>query len=376
MINSNRICKEFEKLVSYDSESYAEYDIKEYLKEKLTALGLAVTEDDAWRKLGISPENAKPAGNLYGFLKGNMEGDPVLFSAHMDTVSPGKNKKAVWHADGRVTSDGTTVLGADDLSGVVAILEALAVIQEDGLPHPDLEVVFSVAEEPFCRGISVFDPQMLRSKIAYVLDLTGKVGTAAVQAPTVLALDIRVNGRAAHSGFAPEEGINALTAAARALSHLPVGRIEPDTTVNFGVIAGGAGKNIVPASVHIQGEIRSLVHEKALAKAEEVEAVFRREARAIGGSVEFEATEAIRAYNIAETEPVRRRFEKALSELHWERATYVSTFGGSDGNFLNQNGVRSIVIANAMQDVHTVYESTTISELVRCAELTLKLMTI
>ena len=373
MINSDRIRAEFEKLASFDSESYEEYDIKEYLKEKLTDLGLAVYEDDALKT--FQTQSSKAAGNLYGSLKGNVAGEPVLFSAHMDTVSPGKNKKVIWHEDGRATSDGTTVLGADDISGLVSILEALRVIKEEELPHPELEVVFSVAEEPFCRGIAAFDFSRLRSRIGYVLDLTGKVGTAAVKAPTILATDIRVCGKAAHSGFSPEEGINALTIAANALSKLRTGRVNSDTTVNFGLIEGGTGKNIVPASVHIQGEIRSLSHEKALAESEVIERTFREEARVIGGDIKFEAEEKLLAYDVSESERVRKRFDKAVFELYGEEAGYIATFGGSDGNYFNKHGIKTIVVANAMENVHTVAETTSISELVRSAELTLKLMT-
>ena len=374
MINSKRICREFETLVSFDSESFAEYDIKEYLKEKLRTLGLTVEEDDAWK--AFQPQYPKAAGNLYGFLGGNVPGEPVLFSAHMDTVSPGKGKKVIWHEDGKVTSDGTTVLGADDVSGIVSILEALQVIKEKNLPHPDLEIVITVAEEAFGKGAAAFDYGKVKSRIGYFLDLTGKVGTAAVRAPSILSLNIEIIGKASHSGFALEEGVSALTIAANAISRLPTGRVDPDTSVNFGLISGGTGKNIVPPSVHIEGEIRSLVHEKALAQAELIEKTFREEAQRIGGRIEFEATEVLRAYDIAENEKVRKRFDKAISQLGWDKAEYITTFGGSDGNYFNKNGIRSIVVANAMENVHTVSEYTRISELVRSAELTLKLMTI
>lgn len=374
MVNIERIRREFDKLVSFDSESFYEYEIKEYLKERLISLGLVVDEDDAWKNLG--QESGRSAGNLYGILKGNTGGAPVLFSAHMDTVSPGSGKKAKWHADGTVTSDKTTVLGADDISGIVSILEGLAVIAEHDLAHPDIEVVFSVAEEAFCKGIAVFDFKKLTSKTAYVLDLTGRVGTAAVKAPTVLEFDITVEGKAAHSGFSPEDGINALSIAANALSKLPTGHIDPDTTVNFGVIEGGVGKNIVPPSVHILGEIRSLEHDKAISGAQKIEKIFREEAYKLpGGGVQFKATEAIRAYDIAGDAPVRRRFDRAVSALNWDKAEYVTTLGGSDGNHFNKNGISTIVIACAMNDVHTVNEYSDLSELEKCAELTLKLMT-
>lgn len=78
-------------------------------------------------------------------------------------------KKAVLHEDGTITSDGSTVLGADDLSGVCAILEALTSLKEDGTPHRPLELLFDVAEETYCAGIRQFDFSRLKSKEAYVL---------------------------------------------------------------------------------------------------------------------------------------------------------------------------------------------------------------
>ena len=372
MIEQARLLAEFENIVSFDSETFHEAALKDYLKSKLRDLGLEVWEDGAAELLGAY---GATAGNLYARLPGNAPGEPLLFSAHMDTVSPGRGKRAVRHPDGRITSDGNTVLGADDGAGLAAILEALTAIRETGLPHPDIEVLFSVAEEPFCQGTSVFDFSRVRSKTAYVPDLTGAVNAAAVRAPSILSLDITVKGRAAHAGFAPEDGINALTAAARALAALPTGHTAPDTTVNFGTVSGGTGKNVVPDRVLIRGEIRSLRHEAALAQAEEVRRVFDREAEALGGSAETVVTEEIRAYSIGEDEPAVRRFREALRRLGLGPAELITTFGGSDNNNLAANGIRGLVIFSAMNDVHTVHEYTTAQQLADCAALILTLMT-
>ena len=372
MVRQERLLSEFARLVSFDSESFHESRIKEYLKSSLEDLGLTVTEDDAasaLRSMGAE------AGNLHGFLPGTRPGAPLIFCAHMDTVSPGKGKKAVFHPDGRITSDGATVLGADDAAGLVAVLEALRVIRERDLPHPDIEVLFPAAEEPYCRGTSVFDFSRVRAKTAYVLDLTGPVGTAAVQAPSILSLDITVKGRAAHAGFAPEDGINALTIAARALSALPTGHTEADTTVNFGTVQGGTGKNIVPAQVVVRGEIRSLRHEAALAQAELVRTTFAREAEALGGFAETVVTEEIRAYCIGADEYPVVRLTRAMDRLGLGAPTLVTTFGGSDNNNFAANGIRGVVLACAMFDVHTVHEYTETEQLMKSARLITELMT-
>lgn len=372
MVRQDRLLSEFAKLVSFDSESFHESRIKEYLKDALENLGLTVTEDGAASALrSIGAE----AGNLYGFLPGTRAGEPLMFCAHMDTVSPGVGKKAVFHPDGRITSDGSTVLGADDAAGLAAILEALRVIREKALPHPDIEVLFPAAEEPYCRGTSVFDFCQVRAKTAYVLDLTGPVGTAAVQAPSILSLDITVKGRAAHAGFSPEEGINALSIAARALSSLPTGHAESDTTVNFGTIQGGTGKNIVPEKVFIRGEIRSLRHEAALRQADLVREAFDREAAALGGAAETVVTEEIRAYCIEKDEYPVVRLTGAMERLGMGAPTLITTFGGSDNNRFAANGIRGVVLACAMFDVHTVHEYTETEQLVKSAELVTELMT-
>ena len=360
MTNRERILSEFQTLVSFDAESGNEDQIAIYLERNLQALGLSTARDQA--------------GNLYGLLPGTRIGEALLFSAHMDTVSPGKGKQAFVREDGRILSNGTTVLGADDVSGLTAILEALTVIREKNLPHPDLEILFTAREERFCEGSAAFDFDKLRSHSAYVLDLTGSVGTAAVQAPTILAVDIAVRGRAAHAGFAPESGVNAITIAARALSKLHTGRIDSETTVNFGVVTGGEGRNIVPSSVHIQGEIRSLEHQKALNQADLIRACFCREAEALEGQAEVTVTEKLRAYRVHEASPVVARFRRVLASLHDGEGTLTATFGGSDNNIFSLHGVTGIVLACAMGNVHSTSEYTDIHELQKAAELTLRLM--
>ena len=135
-INEARIRAEFGELARIDSESFGERELADRLKEKLTELGIQAKEDDTAEKIGGN------AGNLFGTLKGGLPGTPILLSGHMDTVAPGIGKKPVFHEDGTITSDGTTVLGADDLTGVIAILEGIRAVQEAGIPHRD----------PLCGG--------------------------------------------------------------------------------------------------------------------------------------------------------------------------------------------------------------------------------
>ena len=121
MIGADRekLINDFCRLVEIDSESLNEREMADALKAELKALGFEVTEDNAGRTAGGT------AGNLFAVLKGDPDVEPLLLSGHMDTVKPGIGKKAVIDAEGRITGNGRAVLGADDLSGVVEILEGV-----------------------------------------------------------------------------------------------------------------------------------------------------------------------------------------------------------------------------------------------------------
>lgn len=376
--NKNRILEEFLKLISFDSESFHEREISEYLKKKLTDLGLEVSEDDAREKLLANDSNRiQTASNIYGYLKGNIEGEIILFSSHLDTVSPGNGKKAIVHEDGKITSDGNTVLGADDVSGLVSILEALTVVKENNLSHPDIEVLFTVAEEPYCEGSRYIDYSRLKAKNGYVLDLTGDIGRAAIAAPSIISLEIAVKGKAAHAGFNPEEGINALSIAVNALTRIKTGHTSENTTVNFGTISGGTGKNIVPEEIFIKGEVRSLKHNEALKEIETVKEVFEAEAKKHGGEVNVNVIEHIKAYGVDESSFVVRKFVKAvLEDDRCRMPECIVTFGGSDANRLNENGIATIVMACGMENCHSKTEYTRLDDIERSAGLTLKLMTL
>ncbi len=367
-INQVRLIDTFTKLVSIDSPSYSERQMGDYVKSKLQKFGMLVIEDGAGEKIGGN------CGNIYGYLKGNTDRKPLMFCAHLDTVEPSRGKVAVIRQDGKITSRGNTVLGADDLTGVASILEALQVITENNLPHGPIEVLFTVAEEVYCKGSAEFEFAKVMSEEVYVLDLHGRVGTAAYTAPSILAFTARVRGKSSHAGFAPEKGIHAISAAADAIGMIPMGHIDEETTVNVGMITGGNATNIVPDSCVVKGEVRSLSHEKALKQVEYVKTQFEHSAFAAGATVEFEMIIASKAYETPTYHPVVTRFEKACGKLGLP-VMLTKTIGGSDNNVIAQNGIVGIVLANAMNQCHACDEFTTVEELARSAALTLALMT-
>lgn len=372
MVNRKRMIEEFNKLITFDSLSFKELDISLYLLNELKTLGLEVEIDNVGHILN---DNPKATGNIYGYLKGNTDGESIILSSHMDTVSPGINKKAIIE-NGIVKSNGESVLGADDITGIVAILETLRVIKEFDLKHPDIEVVFFVAEEAFCKGSSLFDYSKLKSKYAYVLDLSGKVGTIALSAPTVVSLNITINGKAAHAGFEPEKGVSAILVFSNFLSSIKVGRIDFETTFNIGTINGGTGKNIIPDLVVSEGEIRGMNDHKIDLLLKQIEEALEKETKKLNASYDFLYEKNINSYRINKDSYLVKKYEEALNELELGEPIIVDTFGGSDNNNFNLHGIEGVVISNAMNDIHTTHEYFYIDEFIKSAEILVKIISL
>ncbi len=366
MINPTRLLERFQEFVAVDNASKNEAALCAKIRETLAALGIASSEDDSAAKIGGT------SGNLYAYVEGSRPLAPLLFSAHMDSVAPACGKKAVFHPDGTITSDATTVLGADDLSGVCVILEALTSIRESGAAHRPIELLFDAAEETYCAGIQQFDFSRLRSKEAYIFDLTGPVGSAAYQAPSILSFCAEFHGRAAHAAFSPESGIHAIKAAANAVSSIECGHVA-DTTVNIGTIRGGSADNVVPEHCIATGEVRSFEAASARQQLSHIQERFAAAAADAGAQMNFRDDTLCLAYKVGTEEPVANRFRAACKQVGLS-GHLVSTYVGSDNNHFFHHGLRGLVVASGMNNCHSCGEYTSTAELLRAAELAQALM--
>ena len=350
-MDSERITDLFTDLIAVDSLSRGERQMADILTAKLEELGFDVIEDDAGEKIGSD------TGNLYAFLKGTDPGKkPVLLSAHMDTVVPGIGKKAVIDRDaGIITSEGDTILGADDVAGIVQILEGVRSVIESGSGYGDIEVLFTVAEEVYGLGSSVFDYSRIRSDAAYVIDMSGSIGKAAVAAPSIITFDFTITGRSAHSGFDPSAGINAIAIASDIIADTKQGNIEDGLTLNIGTISGGSVSNIVPETCTCTGEVRGNDHEAACRALDELRERVSRKAGEAGAKQTFNSEVMIRAYRTSESEDVCVTFAKACRDSGVE-PEFLSTRGGSDNNVFALYGIPGIVVGCGMGNTHTTGE--------------------
>ena len=367
-LNEKRILDTFFSLTSIDSPSYCERSMADHLKKVYSSLGIELEEDDTAQMYGGN------AGNLFGRLGGALPGAPILFSGHMDTVEPSCGKKAVLHPDGTITSDGTTVLGADDVSCLTAILEAVRYLKETNTPHRDLELMFSPGEEHFSEGTRRFDFSKVKAKMGFVLDLAADMGAAALKAPGSVHFWLTVHGKAAHSGFNPEDGIHAISIAADAITKLKFGHTDPITTVNIGTIHGGLMTNIIPESCDLEGEIRSYEDARIQEELDKIIDTFEASAKKFGGSISHKHEWCYKALNTPEDAEIVKFYRRACEKTGLP-CKLTGTFGMSDCNHFPQHGVEGIVVSSAMWNCHSTKEYTTADSLVKLTELVINLMT-
>ena len=143
-MKNQRMLDELTELMRIDVSSGQETEIAEHLVKKLEQMGFAITRDEAGATFG------GVCGNILAVREGERDG-VVCFCSHMDRVPGGIGIKPV-EEDGILRSSGDTILAADDLSGVAAILEGVRQAIESGKALPKLEILFTVGEEAGLYG--------------------------------------------------------------------------------------------------------------------------------------------------------------------------------------------------------------------------------
>nr|WP_279591726.1 M20/M25/M40 family metallo-hydrolase [Paenibacillus sp. F411] len=359
---------EFMELVSIDSETGHEEQISEVLKKKFGALGLQVQEDDSKERTGHG------SGNLIVTWEAEQaeHAPKLLFTCHMDTVTPGKGVKPELGEDGYIRSDGTTILGADDKAGLAALLESIRVVQENNLPHGQIQFVITAGEESGLVGSRALQPDLLDADFGFALDSNGEVGSVAVSAPTQARIQMVIHGRSAHAGVNPEDGISAIQVAAKSIAAMKLGRIDKETTANIGKFQGGGPTNIVCDYVQIDAEARSIVQEKVEQQISNMREALETTVREYGAKSEFRSEIIYPAYSYNEHDEVVQLAKRAIEAAGLKLSLFTSG-GGSDANVFNGLGIPTVNLAVGYENIHTTKERIHADNLVKAATIVLSL---
>jgi len=364
--------RNFTELARISSLSGKEAKVAMRLERIFKLMGAEVYMDNAGEKI------QGDSGNLVVKIKGTASGEPFLLSAHMDTVGPADNIKPQVHS-GRVTSDGTTVLGADCKAGIAVIIETVKVLEEMRMAHPPLELVFTISEEMALMGAKFLDYSKLKARRGLIFDSEKPLDCVITSAPAADKMDIKVYGVAAHAGVDPEKGISAIKVVSSAIAGMKLGRIDRETTANIGFIKGGYAVNIVPPLVELSGEARSHSLEKLRRQTHHMEDCLKKAVKKIRVSehgkilsprYDFLLERKFPNLIIDRRDPALKLIKEAMKNQGLKMKAMASG-GGTDANIMYGHGIGAPVLATGMRDVHTTHEYLDLKDFFGCARLTL-----
>ncbi|MDI6799109.1 MAG: M20/M25/M40 family metallo-hydrolase [Actinomycetota bacterium] len=367
MIEADRVTRTFTDLVKIKSESFKEKEVAKYIINKLAAKGVNVRTDAIQDKVGSD------TGNVVFRVFGKKELPNILLMAHMDTISHKGNVTPVISAGGIITSGGETILGADNKAGIAAIIEMVEAIHFKDFEHGDIVGIFTVAEEVGSIGTKSLDFASLNVDYAFVLDGEGEVGSIITKSPTQKMVKAKFLGKSAHSGINPEDGIDAIRAAARAISFMKLGRVDEETTANIGVIRGGSSFNVIADEVILEGEIRGFSEGRIAMQIKDMTAICNDWADRVGADVELDIKTGFQGYDLSDDEPIVRMAMESIRSIGLE-PRLVSSGGGSDANILSEKGIKTINLATGMKSPHSVDESIEIDDLANLSRVILEIV--
>ncbi len=358
----------FLELAALPSPPGKERAVADRVLAELHGYGLEVEEDDAGSRIDSE------IGNLHCRLPGRSEGGtPIFFCAHLDTVPPQAAIEPVVGEDGIVRNAAGTILGADNKAAVVAMVEAVRRIVAEGRPHAGVELVLTPKEEVGLVGAGAFDHTRLEAELGFVYDQAGPIGEIVLGAPWSRTMQVRFHGRSAHSGIAPEDGRSAIAAASRAIADLRLGRIDPVTTANVGLIEGGSARNIIPEWCTFQAEARSHDEATLIELVQEMQETFAFAASLEDCTLEVEINESFSGYRHGRDDRVVQLAETALTRCGYEVRTALSG-GGTDGNVFVGRGIPCVTLSNGMAEIHTPDEHIAAADLETMVDVSLALV--
>jgi tripeptide aminopeptidase len=359
-----RLNEEFADLCRIRSVSGEEAAIAARMTAELRGIGLEVEPDEAGNLLTrIRPRPPRDADRS------------VLLCAHLDTVPHDGEVEPVC-TDGGWVSAGETILGADNKAAVAILLAVARRGAIEGLPV-GVELLLTTGEEVALRGAKAFDVSRLRSTFGYVFDHASPIGEIVMASPTYYRLEAHFRGAAAHAGIRPEAGRSAIAAAARAISAMPLGRIDEETTANVGAIQGGhpGATNVVPEHAMFLAEARSLDEGKIEALVAEIVDHVHDAANepVCSCDVDLMVEKLFTGYRHKAQGAGVLAAEDALRDCGYEPRRIV-TGGGSDANALEAKGFPCTNLANGTERNHQTDERVSVAALEGMLDVTFALL--
>lgn len=399
-LNPEALAERFMRYVQIDTQSDPE-STSSPTTEKQKNLSRILAEE--LKQMGIADAHMDDYGYVYGRLLANSskQVDTIAFCAHVDTAPDcsGTGVKPILHKnyDGKdivlpddtsqvlrladspylekhigkdiITASGTTLLGADDKSGVAVIMGAVEyLLAHPEIKHGDVRIIFTPDEE-VGRGTAHIDMEKVNAKAGYTLD-GGEAGSLEDETFSADSATIILHGVIAHPGYAKGKLVNALKIAGAVLDALPKNEWSPETTADAQGFVHPNAVNGIAEKATIQFIVRdfdtnqlAVHHERLRSIAEKVVKQFP------GASMEYVAKEQYR--NMKDILVKHPHITEYAAEAIQRTGLTVSTErirGGTDGSRLSYMGLPCPNIFTGMQNIHSKLEWIGTADMARAAE--------
>ncbi len=369
----------FRQLVEIPSPSLHENQVLQHAKLKLMEAGIKTVFFD---RVGSKISSNAP-GNLFAFVPPTSDcKKSLLLCAHADTVLSKGKRIILKENDLNFYSDGESILGADDLSGVAILLEIAQRIKENHTIHGGLWLLFTIGEERGSLGTTYLnfnqtirhqDPNFSNMAIMYDWEQPNAIIFSGIGK---VKLRIEVAG---HYAKNPNKALSALVITNKVLSLLPVGLVsrQSQTSLNIGYFSSGAHNKTdqTPNKATVELEIRSqsqktltqLVNQVKLAFDNSLGSVINH--KKIRGSVSIIPMQgSYRCWTIPKQHHLIRVLSIAISNNALPPIC-VETARCSDGDILNDKGIKTIGLGCGMHNSHSNDEILVKDEFLKAANI-------
>lgn len=345
-----KIVKLFLKLVQINSESGYEQGMVSFITEWLKQRQISYKQDQN--------------GNIVGYVKG--AGEPLILSAHMDTVSPGNNIQPIVNEKGVIKAKGKTILGADNKAALAAILTIVDRHLKQKNPKA-LELLFTVKEE-IGDGLSTFPFSWLKGKTVFLFDCAEPLGGIVLRSPFIINFQIIFQGQASHASN-PNQAKNAFAPLSELFNQIKVGYLNSqETTINLGQIQGGQAVNIVPELVTIKGEVRSYKKALFINQLHKIKKIALKLGQKHVLKVDWQTSGYCPGYTHTKSDPTIQNITK-LFKKNKLLVKYYNYSGVSDANIFNNKGLKAINMTDGVKYPHTNKEQIKIKDLIKLSEI-------
>ena len=353
--------------IKLSENSYLEATLPKNVDKKIRTIGFIAHLDTS---PDMSGENVKPR------IVNNYDGEAIILNEEKNVILSPADFPELKDYIGKtlITTDGTTLLGADDKAGIAEIMAAISyLVNNPQIKHGDIKVCFTPDEE-IGHGAQLFDIEGFGAEVAYTID-GGTIGELEYENFNAAYAEVKVNGRNVHPGSAKNKMINSMHIASELINMLPCNE-RPEFTEGY---EGFYHLNAIKGTVE-ETELDIIIRDFNKEDFEKKKELIKRAVQLLNfkyGDGRIELNLKDQYYNMKEKiEPVKYAVDIAIEAMKMVniQPNIVPIRGGTDGARLSYMGLPTPNIFTGGHNFHGKYEFIPVESMEKAVLVILKII--